>query len=274
MSFKNQFLTALYRFGSYPELLDVKGIRVFLYTFFTVILSVVFMVLTAAPGYLSQGGLEGMAKKYIPEFSVKDGKLKTEKIDFSDPVSGVRIYVDTSAKMSDAPFADEGYSCVLVADSDEIYVYNSMQGSQKMRFDEMGIDFSSDDIYRSLADKRVAAFIIALFIFTWIIGMSFYALYNIIFLALIGNIINMVSARLPLNFGHMLKLACYARTLPLIMSLLFPVIAGIGFNPAVFYAVGGFYMYKALKNIRLNTGVVIADISGMSGSDAHADGGE
>jgi len=261
LTFIRQFLTALYRFGSYPELINVKGIRTFLYTLFTVIFTVFFMTCAVIPAYLSIGGIEGFAKKYIPEFSIKDGQLIMDKIDFEDRLNGVRIFVDTDKTELDMSEAgDNPY--VLLADREEIYVFNGVRG-ESMSFEEMGIDFGSEDIFNALADGKVRMGIISIVIAMLFMGVAFRAVYNIAVLALIGNIINMVITRVPLKFSQMLKLSAYARTLPLIMSLAVPVLGGFSFNPLVFYAVGAFYMYIGLKNIKAQSGIVIADISGM-----------
>lgn len=261
MSFIKQFLTALYRFGSYPQLINVKGIRTFLYTLLTVIFTVLVMTCTVIPGYLAIGGIEGFAKKYIPEFTIKDGQLSMDKVDFEDRLNGVRIFIDTTKTELDLSEAGDS-PCALIASRDEVYVFNGIRG-EKMSFKDMGMDFGSEDIFNALANKNVRLSIISFIIFMWFAGKFMQAVYNIAMLALIGNIINMAVTRVPLRFSQMLKLSAYARTLPLIMSLVVPILAGFAFNPLVFYAVGAFYMYMGLKNIKTQSGIVIADISGM-----------
>lgn len=262
MSFIKQFLTALYRFGSYPVLLEVKGVKTFVYTLFTVIFTVIFMVATVTPGYLAIGGLEGFAKKYIPEFTVKNGILSTKKVDFQDKFNGVRIYIDTSKEELDMSKMNDSAS-VLIASSKEMYVYNGVRG-EKLSFEQIGTDFSSKYIFDNLAKQNVRLCIISIIILIWFVGMGFHAIYDIVMLALLGNIINMFITRVPLRFSQMLKLSAYARTLPLIMSLIVPLVAGFSFNSVVFYAVGTFYVYMGLKNTKSQSGIVIADISGIN----------
>ncbi len=262
MSFAKQFLTALYRFGSYPQLIEVKGIKTFLYTIITVIFTVVFMVAASAPGYFAMGGMEGFAKKYIPAFSVKNGELDMEKVDFEDRANGVRIYINTDETELDVSKVGDS-TCAFIASKDQMYVYNGMRG-ETLAFKDIGADFGSEDIFNALADKSVRAGIISIVVLMWFVGRALQALYSIVMLALIGNIINMMITRVPLKFEKMIQLSAYARTLPLIMSLVVPLVAGFAFNSLVFYAVGAFYIYMALKNIKTQSGVIIADISSVN----------
>lgn len=261
MSFPKQFLTALYRFGSYPELFKVKGIKTFFYTVITVVVATLLMTVAAIPGYIKLGGIEGLAKKYIPDFTISNGKLKMDKKDYTDAAAGTRIYIDTSVKSADKTKAD-GAAYAIIAGCEDMYVYNGVQGST-LKFSEIG-DLSSDDIQKSLAKKDVKASIISAVVFMYLIAQLFKALYDILLLTLIGNLINSFTSKLNIGFGQMMKLSAYARTLPFLLSLILPILTGIPFNGIVFYAVGGFYIYKGLKNTKLQSGIIIADISDLN----------
>lgn len=220
MSFKNQFLTALYRFGSYPELFNVKGVKTFVYTALTVIITVAVMFAAVIPGYRSLGGIEGFVEKYIPEFRISEGELIMDKVDFRDEKNGVRIYINTDTTELDMSKIESGDVTALIASKDKMYVYNAIQGQEGT--------LSFKDLSQALND-------------------SFESKSGIL------NYLGQKSVRL--------QLAAYARTLPWILSLLVNFVAGISFSSIIFFAVGSFYIYKALKNTKAQTGVVIADIS-------------
>lgn len=259
MSLVKQFLTALYRFASYPELIKIKGVRVFIYAVITVVFATAVMTAALVPAYYFMGGIQGFAEKYIPEFVLKDGELSMDKVDYTDKLNGVRIYIDTdSDELNISAAGDSMYA--FIADKDEMYVFNGIQG-QRISFAEFGIDISSADIIETLSKQSVRLGIISIFVFMLLSGNVMRALYSILLLAIIGNIINMFVTRVPLRFTQMLKLSVYARTLPFLMQLFIPILIGFNFPSIVFYAIGGIYIYMGLKNIKNQDGLVIADIS-------------
>ncbi len=267
MSFFKQFLTALYRFGDYPQLLNIKGIRAFVYTVLTVIFTVAVMTAASVPGYIALGGIQGMAEKLIPEFSVTGGHLKMDKIDVTDNMAGARIYINTEDSKPDMSKTEGFVGNILIAGRDELYAANGVQEA-KLTFKEINEIFgekytSKQGIVDYLGNKSVRTKIIGFMTAVLFVGKLFSALSEIIMLALIGNIINMASIRMPFKFGQMLKLSAYARTLPMVLSLVVPIIAGIQFNSLVFYAVGAVYMYKGLQNTKQQSEIIIADISGL-----------
>lgn len=79
MSLRRLFLTALYRFGSYPELIKVKGGRTFLYSVILMIFGAAVTIAASAPGYIMAGGFAGIAEKALPEFAITDGQLKWKR---------------------------------------------------------------------------------------------------------------------------------------------------------------------------------------------------
>jgi hypothetical protein len=247
MTFANQFLTALYRFGSYPELLNVKGIKTFLYTLATIVLSLVIMMAALVPAYLSFGGIEGLAKKYIPDFTVTDGKLTMDKVDYTDAEKGVRIYVDTTATELDTDKAG-GSTVAFIANAEGAYVSNGVQ-QELISFKDFEKDFSGEEIREALSSVSVQLFIILGFALVMLAAIAFKALYSVLILTLAGNIINF-AMRVRISYLQIVQLASYARTLPWLMSLLLPFILPFTPNILVIYAVGMVYMYLALKNIK------------------------
>ncbi len=267
MSFKNQFLTALYRFGSYPELFNVKGVKTFVYTALTVIITVAVMFAAVIPGYRSLGGIEGFVEKYIPEFRISEGELIMDKVDFRDEKNGVRIYINTDTTELDMSKIESGDVTALIASKDKMYVYNAIQGQEgTLSFKDLSQALndsfeSKSGILNYLGQKSVRLQLAAVFILILFIYRSVATVYEVFMLTLLGNLINTLMVRIPISFSQMFKLAAYARTLPWILSLLVNFVAGISFSSIIFFAVGSFYIYKALKNTKAQTGVVIADIS-------------
>jgi hypothetical protein len=248
MSFRQQFVTALYRFGSYFELAKVKGWRTILYTVILAVFTVFIMLARLAPVYINVGGFSGMAERYLPDFTITDGTLEMDKYERDDSEDGVKILVDTSRESFNLSDAGDS-NLVFLAGSKECYMFNGVQGV-KMAFADLETDISKTEIVKSLSRSDVKLGIISGLALLFFISCIMLAIYNIAVIALLGNIINMLIVRTPVGFSQILKLASYSRTLPYILSIVVPLVCGFMLNPIVFYAVAVFYVYKGLKSIK------------------------
>lgn len=262
MSLVKQFLIALYRFGSYPELIKVKGIRVFIYGAITVILATLIMTAALIPAYNAIGGMEGFAQKYTPDFVLKDGELTMDKVDYTDKLNGVRIYIDTNSNELNLSAAGDSI-IAFIADKKEMYFFNGIQGWH-ISFNALPMDISSDEIKTDLSNPAIRFGVISIFVSMLFCGNLGRTISSTLMLVIIGNMINMFVTRIPLRFTQMLRLAVYARTLPFIMQIFIQILFGFNFEPLVFYAIGGTYIYLGLKNIKMQNGIVIADVSGYN----------
>lgn len=260
MSMRKLFLTALYRFGSYPELLRVKGTKTFLYSLIMVFFGVAITLASSAPGYIKAGGFAGIAEKAIPEFSITDGHLKMEKVDFLDRTGRIHFYVDTTQPKADVSKVEKGINAIVAGRDEMCVINNDMGQSSKLTFADLGSDLSKNDMVKELGTKEIQLLMIGFFAFFLLVYFVIKTVYDIALLVLMGNIINAFIVRLPVRFTTMFTLAAYARTLPFVMSLVMTSIGGFALEPIVFYAVGAFYMYKGLKNAKNQDGIVIAEI--------------
>jgi hypothetical protein len=254
MSFRQQFVTALYRFGSYFELIKVKGWRTILYTVILAVFTVFLMLARATPMYINAGGFSGIAERYLPDFTIEDGTLEMDKYEYDNSNDGVKILVDTdneSFNLSDA--GDR--NLVFLAGSKECYIFNGVQGV-KMAFSDLEMDISKSEIVGNLSRRDVQLGIISGFALLFFVSCIMIAIYNIAIIALLGNIINMLIVKTPVGFSQILKLASYSRTLPYILSIAVPLVCGFMVSPIVFYAVAVFYVYKGLKSIKAQAELV------------------
>ena len=125
MSFFEQFKTAVYKFQSYPKLIMQSFGRVICYLMiFTVVITVI-EAIPYAVAYRRLGGISGMIQKYVPEFSIENGKFKCESIDYSDELSGIKIFIDDNEDAENVDVRNSGF--YLVADSDKMIVGNGIQ---------------------------------------------------------------------------------------------------------------------------------------------------
>lgn len=181
-----------------------------------------------------------------------------------DKSGSIHFYVDTTKAKADVSKAKEGVNAI-VAGRDEICVINNDLGqASSLAFADLGADISKDELVKELGTREFQLLMIGFFAVFMFVFYAIRTLYDVLLLALIGNLINLFFVRLPIRYSAMFTLAAYARTLPFIMSLVMKVFAGFALEPLVFYAVGAFYVYKGLKNTKNQDGVVIADISNLT----------
>lgn len=267
MSFWKMFPTALYGFGSYPELARVKGWKAFLYILLTVVFGVAVMLAWAVPSYVHAGGFAGMAEDKLPQFTISDGRLTMDSLDYWDKEKQMHIYVDTANTKPDLTKAENAMSALVAGSEEMSIVSNAMGYTQTYSFADLNEGMGKIDkarVVKFLGTAEFQVFFIMMYGFALLFVFAVQALYDVLWLTLLGNLINMFFVRLPVRFGTMVKLGVFARTLPFLMSILMTLVAGFPIEQIVYYAIGAFYVYKGLKNIKNQEGVVIADLDNLT----------
>ena len=118
MSFFKQMITAIYKFKEYPRLMLMSTGKTAGYIVIFSLLVCIVSQIPMAVGYYRIGGISGLIRDHVPEFSIKNGKLSCESIDFSDEMMGVKIYVDNNEDVNNIDTT--GLTSYLLADSDKI----------------------------------------------------------------------------------------------------------------------------------------------------------
>lgn len=257
MNFYEQIITAVYKFQSYPKLIMQRFGSVVCYLFlFTVIIS----VLSAIPymiSYKKLGGISGIADKYVPEFSIENGKLKCESIDYNDEMMGVRIYIDSNEK---AESVDVGNSTVyIIADSDKMIVGNGMQ-KRVIEFSQFkGEYINKDMLIDFLSSKRVRLAMFTILMVTTVFSLCIGTLVWLIVLSAVASLINACIVRANIGYGDILKLCVYARTFPSIIVMIMGMF-GMVYVEVLFWGLFITYVYLGLKNIKKQEAVILAEL--------------
>ncbi len=256
MSFIEQMITAIYRFQSYPKLIVLKAGKVIGYLFiFTVIIGIV-TALPYAVKYFKMGGIAGAVEKYVPEFSIENGKLECETIDYTDDMSGIKIYVDNN---EDAESINtDNYYFYIIADSDKMVMGNNVQ-REVVSFSDIDGTINKDMMVSFFGSKKVQLAIITIFSITALFSMCVSAIFGLLFLSLIAVLINICVTRAGIGYGDILKLTVYARTFPAILVLVIGM-CGFGYGQLLFLGLFITYTYLGLKNIKKQEAVIIAEI--------------
>lgn len=256
MNFIKQLITAIYKFESYPELMRNKTSRVVGYLVLFTILTAIISFIPLGVKYSRLGGMKGITDKYIPEFSVSGGKFNCEKIDINSKETGLRILIDTDSDIKEE--MAQGYQFYIMADSDDMFIGNGIQ-KQSFHFADFKDELSSNDVKNILNGRTFKIMFFSIMGISILISLLLGTALNLVVLALIGNLINMILIKAQVKFGTLMKLAVYARTFPNILALVVGL-AGFSYSSIITWAIAATYIYIGLKNYKKNSGIIIAEL--------------
>lgn len=256
MNFFEQMITAIYKFQSYPKLIMQKFGKVLCYLLiFTLIIAIV----NAIPfivGYKKIGGFSGAIKKYVPEFSIENGKFQCETVDYTDEIMGVKIYIDDNEDVSDIDVGN--FSFYLIADSDKMIISNGIQ-KQVIEFSQFKNDnFNKSMLIDLFSNKKVKIAIFTIFSITTLFSLCFSTLFGLLVLSLLSVLINVCLIHADIRYTDILKLSVYARTFPSILLIIISL-SGFAGGSILYWGLLITYIYLGLKNIKKQEAIIIAE---------------
>ncbi|EOS30088.1 MAG: DUF1189 domain-containing protein [Kineothrix sp.] len=216
MNIFREMSLSVYSFKSYKEFLNNRKSKVFL---FAIVVMLIYFVLTIIVPFFQLGsGLGAMIREEVPDFELSNGVLWVDEIVQIDDGSNC-IWVDTNP---DEVFYDAsemesyyaGYINVILMDSEKVIIKNSSSAMQQYRFDELGINFSKDDL-EALVPSMYFIIVVVMIITYVVMTMLFF--FGVLFVALIGMIVAS-SMKYQLTFGQLYLLGIYSRVLPLLIK--------------------------------------------------------
>ena len=216
MNIFREMSLSVYSFKSYKEFLNNRKSKVFL---FAIVVMLIYFVLTIIVPFFQLGsGLGAMIREEVPDFELSNGVLWVDEIVQIDDGSNC-IWVDTNP---DEVFYDAsemesyyaGYINVILMDSEKVIIKNSSSAMQQYRFDELGINFSKDDL-EALVPSMYFIIVVVMIITYVVMTMLFF--FGVLFVAQIGMIVAS-SMKYQLTFGQLYLLGIYSRVLPLLIK--------------------------------------------------------
>lgn len=261
MNFIKRFYKGMIDFDAYPQLTSFgipKGICNVL------IVSVISLILLLIPfslDYLRLGGITGAINKYVPDFSIKDGILTTDKYYNKEIEELSVIIIDTKGKYTEQDLLK--YESGIIITSDKLYL-KDLLGDCKVQsyadYEKAGIT-DKKALLKFVPIVRVYIVIIAaaFLVFLFIQNMFF----TIIF-AMIANIAAFIFKK-KLAFMDSLAIACYAMALPTIVKYLITaanqlVTTNYPFSMPLEIYVGlvGVYCFLAVKGFKKENNIKTA----------------
>lgn len=256
MNFFEQMITAIYRFQSYPKLILQKMGRVMGYLIiFTLILAVINTIPFAA-GYKKLGGITGAINKYVPDFSIENGRLQCESVDYTDEIMGVKIYIDGNEDVSNIDVSNSMF--YLLADSSKMIIGNGIN-REVIDFSQFKDDYINRDKLISLfTAKKVKLAIFTIFLVSALFSICLSTIMGLLMLSCLAMFINICFVRANAGFGDLFKLSVYARTFPSIILLVMGF-SGFAGSSVLYWGLLVTYIYLGLKNIKKQEAIILAE---------------
>lgn len=207
-------------FGAYPQYLKNRRRRVFLYGLILAALSfLVFAVVPYVRFQMTTGGLVHLIDKAMPDFTLVDGKFDVDG-EFSFDENGIYLYVNTDDYEIDGTAIRDTldpYQEALVADADHM-VLKGNGTIQTITFaDLVGGTMTKEDLIDFLGPYLlVLTVVVAVLLYGWTVAGFFL---NAVIVAIGGSCVAR-AVRLRLRFGEVYRLAVYATTAAVLLSLL------------------------------------------------------
>ncbi len=256
MSFFKQMMTAIYKFKEYPRLMLLSTGRTAGYIVVFSLLVCMISQLPVAVGYYRIGGISGLIRDNVPEFSIKNGKLSCESIDFYDEMMGVKIYIDNNEDVNNIDTT--GLTSYLLADSDKLIIGNNIQ-KNVIEFSQFSDkSFDKQGLVELFSSKRMKLALFVIYAVTNLIGICIGTLFSLLILSLITMCINSIFIHADMRFSGAFKLSIYARTFPALLMLIIGI-AGMS-TFIVYWGLQITYIYLGLKNIKKQEAIILAEL--------------
>ncbi|MCD7905122.1 MAG: DUF1189 domain-containing protein [Clostridiales bacterium] len=238
MKLRQRFLTSIYKFDEYYELIKTTAGSSLLYYFLISLLTTVIMAFSVVPA-LSQ--VYGLIAENVPEFVIQDGKLTAEDVIDID-VGGTIIKMDASADDVEELTSEEDYDQGIFISGSEILVESKLADIYSRTSLE---EFEGFDNYALSAVINIIKYVsygililffilskLVLLLFVWLLG------------KLMSNIL-----RGGLNFTDSFKLGIYASTTAAILKAVLTVFS-LSMHNYIFFGIILAYMYFGLDSCK------------------------
>jgi hypothetical protein len=197
---------------------------------------------------------ERFIDNYIPYFELRDGRFFIEEpIIFSDPAGSTAVYItsDEAFPPEESRRVLEDYAQGFIIDSERLIIKQAFQTPQEIlwsSFPRTGENsFDRADLYEIVPVIKFIFVILYIVMFVVYIGIY---MFGSLICALIGFAFSVV-IKAPVGFAQVFKLTAYARTVPIIVKMIFFMLPfSMSLHPAAFYILFGLYMVWALLAVK------------------------
>jgi hypothetical protein len=233
-----------------------RGGKVFLYSFLLIIVTYIVTFIMPMWGVTSliMGVDESFIDKNIPYFELRDGKFFIEEpIVFSDPAGSTAVYItsDEAFPPEESRRILEDYAQGFIVDSERILIKQAFNEPQEFLWSAFPNtpEGSINRTYLYEIVPVIKTVFVILYIVTFAVYIGIY-MFGTLVCTLIGYAFN-AAVKAPVGFAQVYKLTAYARTVPIIVKMIFFLLpVSMSLHPAAFYVLFGLYMVWALLAVK------------------------
>lgn len=257
MNIFTEMVHSVYDLKGYGKFLKNGKRRTFLYGFLLSLLYIlVSFVLPTAASVAASGGIESLLEESVPEFTLKDGKLRVaEPVEYTlydNLQGGIYIRIDTeNAVTQEITEVDlVAFEKAVVMDADHVLLKTNGE-IVRASYEDLSLgDWNRETLFSELLPfaRVLLGALSAVVILSAVIG--FFA--GAFFTAALGSVIGSI-LKYRLDFSDLFKLAVHARTAPILIKAVLawsPV--WIPFSLVLNFGISAVYMWKAISDIKRN----------------------
>jgi hypothetical protein len=197
---------------------------------------------------------ESFIENYIPYFELRDGSFFIEEpIVFSDPAGTTAVYItsDETFPPEESRRVLEDYAQGFIIDSERLIIKQAFQEPQEFLWASFPStdegSFNRANLYEIVPVIKTILVILYIIMFVAYIGIY---MFGSLICALIGLAFSAV-IKAPVGFAQVFKLTAYARTVPIIVKMIFFMLPfSMTLHWAAFYVLFGLYMVWALLAVK------------------------
>lgn len=234
MNVFKEMVLSVYSYDSYSDFLKNKKGKVF--GFGVLLVLIYFLITVLIPFMVSMGTPSAIQRalwENVPDFELKDGTLwVADVVELNSGGSYIYINTDPSFRLVDIEGIEEtarAYMNVLIMDSEQMFIKSSTD-MQAAYYDELGLEFTRDDLIQFIPMIYMIGVISVIFAYVWMVALFFF---GVLFVALIGMMVAS-AMNFRITFGQLYLLGVYSRTLPLIIKA---AVSFLPFNIPFFWVV-------------------------------------
>lgn len=238
MKLSQRFITAVYKFDKYNELINTTVGSSLAYYFLISILTVVIMSAAVFPAVSE---IYSSISQNVPEFEITDGKLTAEDtVDIN--AGGTVVKVDSSVDDIEELVNAEDYVQGIFISSSELIVDSKLSNIYNR---------TSLETFEGLDNSSLKAALVFLKYLTYMLAFVFLMLSKVVFLLFVWCVAKLMSNlfRGGLGFKDSLKLGIYASTTASIIKSVLLVFA-VSMHNIIFYGIIIAYMYFGLESCK------------------------
>lgn len=253
MNIIKSFNKGMFNLESYSQLIKLGAFRAIINVFLVSIFSLFFLLIPFGIDYLKLGGITGAMDKYIPEFTIENGVLTTDKY-YKKEFEGLSvIIIDASGKYTEQDLLK--YESGLIITKDKVllkYLSGECNVQSYDTYEKAGItNKKAMSKFVPIIKLYIVIIVFCVLIFVFVQNMFFTAI-----LAMLSNAINFFLKK-NLSFGDTLAVACYATALPTLAKYLITSASQIvstdyyfSMPLEIYIGLSAIYCYLAIKAIK------------------------